>query len=61
MALLETSWATAEAARYLKVAVSRIRQRLRERSFYGIDYKGNCNLMAQYRCDRFRGARGPQV
>jgi hypothetical protein len=44
MALLETSLTTAEAARYLKVDVSRIRQRLRERSLYGIDYDGERRL-----------------
>jgi hypothetical protein len=40
MALLETSFTTSEAAKYLKVDASRIRQRLRERSLYGIDYDG---------------------
>jgi hypothetical protein len=44
MALLETSLTTAEAARYLKVDVSRIRQRLRERSLYGIEYDGERRL-----------------
>lgn len=44
MALLETSLSTAETARYLKVDVSRIRQRLRERSLYGIDYDGERRL-----------------
>lgn len=44
MALLETSLTTAEAARYLKVDVSRIRQRLRERSLYGVDYDGERRL-----------------
>jgi len=44
MALLETSLTTAEAARYLKVDVSRVRQRLRERSLYGIDYDGERRL-----------------
>jgi hypothetical protein len=44
MALLETSLTTAEAARYLKVDVSRIRQRLRERSLFGIDYDGERRL-----------------
>jgi hypothetical protein len=44
MALLETSLSTAEAARYLKVDVSRIRQRLRERSMFGIDYDGERRL-----------------
>ena len=44
MALLETSLTTAEAARFLKVDVSRIRQRLRERSLYGIEYDGERRL-----------------
>jgi hypothetical protein len=44
MALLETSLTTAEAARFLKVDVSRIRQRLRERSLFGIDYDGERRL-----------------
>jgi hypothetical protein len=44
MALLETSLTTAEAARYLKVDVSRIRQRLRERSLFGIEYDGERRL-----------------
>jgi hypothetical protein len=44
MALLETSLTTAEAARYLKVDVSRVRQRLRERSLYGIEYDGERRL-----------------
>jgi hypothetical protein len=44
MALLETSLTTGEAARYLKVDVSRIRQRLRERSLFGIDYDGERRL-----------------
>ncbi|HME37525.1 MAG TPA: hypothetical protein VKG63_01075 [Steroidobacteraceae bacterium] len=44
MALLETSLSTAEAARYLKVDVSRIRQRLRERSLFGLEYDGERRL-----------------
>jgi hypothetical protein len=44
MALLETSLTTGQAARYLKVDVSRIRQRLRERTLYGIDYDGERRL-----------------
>jgi hypothetical protein len=44
MALLETSLTTADAARYLKVDVSRVRQRLRERSLYGIEYDGERRL-----------------
>ncbi|MGO9513703.1 MAG: DNA-binding protein [Steroidobacteraceae bacterium] len=44
MALLETSFTTSEAAKYLKVDVSRIRQRLRERTLFGIDYDGERRL-----------------
>ena len=44
MALLETSYSTGEAARYLKVDASRIRQRLREHSLFGIDYDGEKRL-----------------
>ena len=44
MALLETSYTTSEAAKYLGVDASRIRQRLRERSLYGIDYDGKKRL-----------------
>jgi hypothetical protein len=44
MALLETSYTTSEAANYLQVDASRIRQRLRERSLYGIDYDGEKRL-----------------
>lgn len=44
MALLETSYTTSEAAKYLQVDASRIRQRLRERSLYGIDYDGEKRL-----------------
>lgn len=44
MALLETSLTSGEAARYLKLDVSRIRQRLRERSLFGIDYDGQRRL-----------------
>jgi hypothetical protein len=40
MALLDTSLTTSQAAKYLKVDPSRIRQRLRERSLYGIEYDG---------------------
>jgi hypothetical protein len=52
MALLETSWTTSEAAELLRVDVSRIRQRLRERSLYGIDYDG------ERRLPRFQFERG---
>jgi hypothetical protein len=44
MALLETSYTTSEAAKYLKVDASRIRQRLREHSLFGIDYEGEKRL-----------------
>ncbi len=44
MALLETSYTTSDVAKYLKVDVSRIRQRLRERSLFGIDYDGERRL-----------------
>ena len=44
MALLETSYSTSEAAKYLKVDASRIRQRLREHSLFGIDYDGEKRL-----------------
>lgn len=44
MALLETSYTTSEAANYLKVDASRIRQRLREHSLFGIDYDGEKRL-----------------
>lgn len=44
MALLETSYTTSEAAKILQVDASRIRQRLRERSLYGVDYEGRKRL-----------------
>jgi hypothetical protein len=44
MALLETSYSTSQAARYLKVDASRVRQRLRENSLFGIDYDGEKRL-----------------
>jgi hypothetical protein len=44
MALLDTSLTTAQAARHLKVDPSRIRQRLRERSLYGVEYDGEKRL-----------------
>jgi hypothetical protein len=44
MALLETSHTTGQAAKYLKVDVSRIRQRLREGSLFGIEYDGERRL-----------------
>lgn len=44
MALLDTSLTTRQAAKYLKVDPSRIRQRLRERSLYGVEYDGEKRL-----------------
>jgi hypothetical protein len=44
VALLETSLSTAEAAKLLKVDASRVRQRLRERSLYGIEYEDSWRL-----------------
>jgi hypothetical protein len=44
MALLETSYTTSEAAKYLMVDASRVRQRLREHSLFGIDYDGEKRL-----------------
>ena len=44
MALIETSLSTAQAAAMLDVDVSRIRQRIRERSLYGVDYEGEWRL-----------------
>jgi hypothetical protein len=44
VALIETSLSTAEAARMLQVDVSRIRQRLRERSLFGVEYEGEWRL-----------------
>jgi hypothetical protein len=41
MALLEDSLSAAEAAKLLRVDVSRVRQRLRERSLFGIEYEGS--------------------
>jgi hypothetical protein len=44
MALLDTSLSTREVAKYLKVDTSRVRQRLRERSLFGIEYDGERRL-----------------
>jgi hypothetical protein len=44
MALLDTSLTTSQAATLLKVDPSRIRQRLREGSLYGIEYDGEKRL-----------------
>lgn len=51
MALLETSWTAREVAKSLKVDVSRVHQRLRERSLFGIEYEG------EYRLPRFQFER----
>ena len=44
MALLEESLSAADVAKLLRVDVSRIRQRLRERSLFGIEYEGSWRL-----------------
>jgi hypothetical protein len=44
IALVETSLTAARAARLLGVDVSRIRQRLRERSLFGVEYEGEWQL-----------------
>jgi uncharacterized protein len=44
MALLEESLSAAEAAKLLHVDVSRVRQRLREGSLFGIEYEGSWRL-----------------
>ncbi len=44
MALIETSLTAAETARLLRVDVSRVRQRLRERSLLGVEYEGAWRL-----------------
>jgi hypothetical protein len=44
MALLETSYTTSEASKYLKVDVSRVRQRLREGTLFGVEYDGERRL-----------------
>ncbi len=44
MALLEGSVSAAEAAKLLRVDVTRVRQRLRERSLYGLEYEGTWRL-----------------
>jgi hypothetical protein len=51
MALIETSLTAADAARLLGVDVSRVRQRLRERSLFGVEYEG------EWRLPRFQFAR----
>lgn len=52
MALVETSFTVAEVAAMLKVDVTRVRQRLRERSLYGVEYDG------ERRLPRFQFERG---
>jgi hypothetical protein len=44
MALLEESFSAAEAAKLLNVDVSRVRQRLRARSLFGIEHEGSWRL-----------------
>jgi hypothetical protein len=44
MALLEESLSAAQAAKLLRVDVSRIRQRLRERSLFGVEHEGTWRL-----------------
>ena len=44
MALLEESLSALEAAKLLRVDVSRVRQRLRERSLFGIEHEGSWRL-----------------
>lgn len=44
MALLEESLSAADAAKLLQVDVSRVRQRLRERSLFGIEYQSGWRL-----------------
>ncbi|MHB8476881.1 MAG: DNA-binding protein [Steroidobacteraceae bacterium] len=44
MALLEDSLSAAEAAKLLRVDASRVRQRLRARSLFGIEYEGGWRL-----------------
>jgi hypothetical protein len=44
MALLEESLSATEAAKLLHVDVSRVRQRLRERSLFGIEHEGSWRL-----------------
>jgi hypothetical protein len=44
MALLEESLSAAQAAKLLQVDVSRVRQRLRERSLFGIEHEGSWRL-----------------
>ncbi len=59
MALLETSLSTAEAAAILNVDVSRIRQRIRERTLFGIEYEGEWRL-PRFQFERKRCCPGLQ-
>jgi hypothetical protein len=52
MAVLEESLSAAQAAELLDVDVSRVRQRLRERSLFGIEHEGS------WRLPRFQFERG---
>jgi hypothetical protein len=44
MALIETSFTTSQVADMLKVDVSRVRQRLRDRSLFGFEHEGEWRL-----------------
>lgn len=44
MALIETSFTTGEVSRMLNVDVTRVRQRLRERSLFGFEHDGEWRL-----------------
>jgi len=57
MALLEESLSAAQAAKLLSVDVSRIRQRLRERSLFGIETEGNWRL-PRFQFERRRAIPG---
>ena len=57
MALLEESLSAAQAAKLLSVDVSRIRQRLRERSLFGIENEGNWRL-PRFQFERRRAIPG---
>jgi hypothetical protein len=52
MALIETSLSTAKTAALLGVDVSRVRQRIRERSLFAVEYE------AEWRLPRFQFERG---
>lgn len=55
MALVETSLGTAEVAQMLNVDVSRVRQRIRQKSLVAFDYEG------QWHLPRFQFERGKVV